>query len=653
MKEVDLESVTTRKVIVRIHQNLQAKKSDYSLAVNPVTITKKVLSAMKKADRFLSIEPKPGSAHTTILDPAKLPTDEKTFGDFCEVYDERRVRGPRRLVIAVALNLTRRLHEIKGDYAAGLMPFLQENKVYINESLLGYEKQTHIGHFFGLPPAIWRPAQVQRTRIIMAKTMTKAQVVTFLQAEGVNQLPKDDDGNETTVPKLVLEVDTPGAGRGDSRVETTALRIKVTAKYARLALHQLTLATANESLCQEFGGADYLPPGMHEAITDYRSFILGHNQFLEEHTLMRVNGLTIDALNMQFNRTDDGPADLPLHQIFTDAGVSRIEETSRTDKDGSWLFILPKTKVPTIRSLLDHKIPKLYQNHVPNDPQYRIPGIPYPFRAKATLLHGGGDTGSIASGISGISNVSEGFTSIAARYQSKALHYATNSKSKSVTTPSRVGRPRNITRNKPVSLVYGDLDSTEFPALPSKRTKVNNTNQAQSSYVTAVTADMTSNTPAPNADQSTIATNPTNATPMFTNEAFEAQLLARIATETEAKIANSISAAIVPVNIQITKLQTEIESLKVTLMQIASQLLPASYQSTPPQMQDTVPANQRVNSDPAPQHPKQAPPNSNQLQSQNEWTDVTHSKRKKSPPTSNADVSMDSDHLSLDSNDPP
>ena len=416
MPAMDLTTVTTTKTIVRIHKILLAKKSYYSLAVNPVTMVKTVLSAMKKADTTLSIEPKPGSSLGTILDPTLLPTDEKTFGEYCEVYEETVVRGGRRLVVAVAVNLSRRLHEIKGDYASGLMNFLQEKKLYVNASVLGYFQQAHIGHLYGLPRVIWRPAETVRIREIMAQTTTIEEAKTILESQGVHDVPLDEDGNPTAVPELLMEVDTPGDGSGPTRVVTTAMRLKTQAKFAKLAIHQLTKASSDPELQKLFDGADYIPPGMSTVVKDFRSFILGHNHFLEAHTVMRVNGLTIDALNFEFQRTNDGPKDLRLHQILRDAGVNCIEETARTDSYGSWMSILPKNKVDEIRKLIDNKLPKLYSQHVPDDPKFHIPGVSCPYRAYATYLnHGGGGSGSsVASGISGISNVSEGFRTIAA-----------------------------------------------------------------------------------------------------------------------------------------------------------------------------------------------------------------------------------------------
>jgi hypothetical protein len=641
--------------MIRIHKNLKAKRSDYSLAVNPVTIAKTVLTAMKQADRTLSIESKPESKLATIIDPALIPTDETTFGEYFTVYDEKVVRGARRLVITVALNLTRRLDELKGDFASGLMTFLQENRTYINSTVLGYDKQAHIGHFFGLPRVTWRPQQEHLTTTIMAKTMTKDEVITFLQKEGIDKLPLDANGEESTVPRIVLEVDTPGEGIGDTRVVTTAIRIKVTHKYARLAMHQLTLATADETLNKEFDGADYLPPGMNEAIQDYRSFILGHNQMLDEHTVMRVNGLTVDALNKTFKRTDDGPEDLSLFEIFMEAGVKRIEETARTDSEGSWMFVLPKTKVPAVRRLVDFQIPKLYNQHIPQELKYRIPGIACPYRAHATYLNGGGG-GSIASSVSGISNVSEGFMSMAQRYQQKAAHYINSSKSKSVTTPQRVGRPRNNNRYKQVSLVYGDL-STDFPALPSKRSKnMNGTTNDKTYAETAATATLTTTTANPVRDASTIATNPTVQS--LSNEAFAEQLKESIRKDTQALITSSVqssvTSAIVPVHQKIAQLESEMASLKQDMSnslaqhfqaadlrftmfatQLAAQLQTA-LPSAPVTQQQVVQEQQQALSAIELQQKQQ------QLrETQQEWSEPVSYAKRKSSPVAQEDAMMD------------
>ena len=645
MKAVELESAVTQKSIVRISQNLKAKKSDYSLAVNPVTIAKSVLMAMKKADPSLTIAAKPESALGTIVDPSSIPTDEKTFGEYFSIYEEKVVRGARRLVLTVALNLSRRLDEIKGDYASGIMTYLQENRTYINTSVLGYDKQSHIGHFFGLTRATWRPAQEILTQNIMAKTMTKDQVVEFLAADGITDLPTDEDGNESTVPQIVLEVDTPGEGQGQTRVMTTALRVKVRAKYARLAMQQLTLATNDPELKKEFNGADYLPPGMNEAIKDYRSFILGHNQFLNEHTVMRVHGLTIDALNKLFKRTDDGPADLPLFQIFLDAGVRRIEETNKTDSHGSWLFVLPKTKVAAVRKLIDFKIPQLYNQFVPNEPQYRIENMACPYRAHATYLNGGGG-GSVASGMSGISNVSEGFQNMADRYQSLALHYASD-KSKSATTPQRVGRPRNSNRNKHLSLVFGAND-VDFPALPSKRLKnTGDQGGGNKTYATAATANLTQNS---SNDTSTIATNPTSQS--LSNEAFEAHLRESIRQETQQMIESSVKSAIVPVHVKMTQLEQEIAQLKNEMntalaqqfalftTQLCAQLNVHLPCAPAMQQQALVKQQQALSAIELQQKQHQL------YQQQLEWTEVSSSKRK-TPPETAENAMMDSDQMTI------
>jgi len=453
--EVQLTLIYPTKLLLTA--NNSGMKKTYPSMYNPILKTKTLLLTMVTSDPGLTITSLNGK-HKLKITKDTFPNMEDTFKKYftCE-WEKESPKQKEKVRLGCTLNGNRTLSNMKhSEKPSRFLQWLSKEKLYIEADALGFGKTKTIGYITGIHPRI---ANRMHTKERLSDTLN----TTFIPYEEATKLDSSltinssmqDTGEEPTVHCPVFELFHTTIGIGSKpRVETDVIGIKCQSSRAALLCEFLLKST--DKLEQQ-GQGKFIPAGLANIIgtETMQTIIQTNNQYLKTLTSIPINRISPNALKIEIliaaEEGDEDQEKITVYDYFQSADWCYGFEL--TDHEGQYLLVTTHHELSEAREWLDDHLEQLFTEYIPKFQTFmQIDGYEYPKRGdKPRFSH---QLGTYADQLHTLYAVTVTNKTTDTKWNKSPIH------------------KNNTTTNRTF-----DFNTEEYPALPTKKAKHNQTGE--------------------------------------------------------------------------------------------------------------------------------------------------------------------------------
>lgn len=459
-------SASTKARMVKIGIGLVTKKTEYKTNVriefplpdnstfNVIGNLKALFHTLKLYDKELIVVPNQSDGQP-FADEASFPKNETEIKRYFPVIDEKTNTANKSIVYSATLRTKETIGNIKFSNPT-LLSWLKNNSVYIKADRFNKRPTASTGHILQLHPDATNRDNLKE----MIDSAIRDVAMTLNEKQQLNPDIQITENNmeDDYYPEFDILPGNVGYGFGQERITTRALEITTT-KADGLLLKELI---SRSNLKEYIPDAIFLPRGFLQMASPeaYKKLLSDHNAKLQQIEIIPIFGLLPNAVELSYNiKEPDGTInECNIEQeIESSDYITSLEPTVRSGDLGKYLLVTTKKDAAAARAFIDDMLPKIFDEHIPDNSNYRLDGYHHPRRP-------------------GI------------RHNSGIKNYAAQlARSVGSTTSFIQHAPRNTKRATP-NYVYTE---TEFPPLnANKKTRFSTSDN--NSVITNATNSMTS-----------------------------------------------------------------------------------------------------------------------------------------------------------------